>query len=1007
MILDLRRRISEFYSSLWKNKAVRYLTLYGLLPFVILFNFVLPKLIYTSASKRVLEKYISRALHAKVTVGSFAVSLFMPGIECKNLHINDSKYKLSVDKVECSIGLISLLSGKIDMGSLLISKPILDIPVKEKERRKILRTPKRKKIKRKKSVVKRKKKKEYFVNIFSLFESLIVKDGEVRFRSKKRTVHLSEFSFSAHHKTKKKITIYVSSNLSIDNKTKSPINADFFVYLPQTFKNAKTFFSSLRYAGKIKFSSMPLQNLNNWLSLPVSFESGKVKFWGKVAGQGKNFGASWDISLLKPSLKSVKLPKAINLSLVKAKIKINKNKEELAVFLPTVSINAKKVNLKCRGGYSVSEKKAPYFFLAGKSKKIPISFIQNFISPCDEKKQAHNILHCDGWEVSGDIRNISFILDGNPAKMTNKTLFSSNSWLQAKMKLVDGKILSTPKSNIPKLYIEGDMFFKEGCVFSRNIFLKSKNSFIKNIAAVFSPKEKGGFYHLEGEGQVSVSEVFKLIGETSFGTTKENTASGRAYIDFGISHGLRSGIKALFYLNLGEAELSYASIKKERGTPLTLSTDMEIPPEGGVSICNGSIKLKESRIKFMGQRLLNTFYFLDGKNVNLSDAAALLPKINTTLKGSANLKTWIWNTPKKTLLEGNLSFYNVCYKSPQREGLEIKDCSGIIKSEGDNIFNVDLKSEYGRYKNVEARNFDVSARFIDVGFPQLEKPVFDAYIKAKSAGKIESIELNKVDVHIKGKEDVVNITLEAKSGKSGKMRLGHLKVRGNTEKLFPKTQQNTTLSMKLHLDSLKNKNMSLANIEASADLKNIDYTLETPLSNAEGSASLKTGKGTFNKFGTLDKIFTLLNPFSIFEKNISDWKYNNFPYKGITGDFSLRGGKVSTNNLLVDSKSIKLLAKGNISLDNYMLDTTVYARPFQNIDSVVGKVLSLSRVIDNERDVALLEVGFNVSGDIKSPKVELIPPYLSKSDKKIKKVSKKIKKVGEKIIKEIKRFFPF
>ncbi|MDH4228112.1 MAG: DUF748 domain-containing protein, partial [Deltaproteobacteria bacterium] len=82
-----------------------------------------------------------------------------------------------------------------------------------------------------------------------------------------------------------------------------------------------------------------------------------------------------------------------------------------------------------------------------------------------------------------------------------------------------------------------------------------------------------------------------------------------------------------------------------------------------------------------------------------------------------------------------------------------------------------------------------------------------------------------------------------------------------------------------------------------------------------GIVGVKASDGRMMKFTTISKVFSIINVLTITELFES-----GSPYKRISGDFAIKNGVISTENLRYNSASIKMSAIGNVNLPKMTID---------------------------------------------------------------------------------------
>jgi uncharacterized protein YhdP len=141
---------------------------------------------------------------------------------------------------------------------------------------------------------------------------------------------------------------------------------------------------------------------------------------------------------------------------------------------------------------------------------------------------------------------------------------------------------------------------------------------------------------------------------------------------------------------------------------------------------------------------------------------------------------------------------------------------------------------------------------------------------------------------------------------------------------------------------------------------------------ALGSVKLKVEHGSIRKFSTLAKVFSILNVSQLFKLHLPDMVSGGMPFNKITGDFAVKDGVASTQNLLVDSNAINISTVGKFDLARNELDLTIGVQPLQTVDKVVSRIPIVGWILTG-KDRTLVTTYFEAKGPIEDPRVTAIP----------------------------------
>ncbi|HBG47186.1 MAG TPA: hypothetical protein DDW94_09400 [Deltaproteobacteria bacterium] len=134
-----------------------------------------------------------------------------------------------------------------------------------------------------------------------------------------------------------------------------------------------------------------------------------------------------------------------------------------------------------------------------------------------------------------------------------------------------------------------------------------------------------------------------------------------------------------------------------------------------------------------------------------------------------------------------------------------------------------------------------------------------------------------------------------------------------------------------------------------------------------GYMNISTGKGRLWKFGFLTDIFSIVNIVSIdelFEEGLR--------HKGIDGNFMMVDGVLSTDNLSLDSDTLRMSAVGEIDTSGPSIDATIALHPFVTIDKIISNIPLAGWIITGDRNSAV-SLYFEMEGPLKDPDVLPLP----------------------------------
>ena len=141
---------------------------------------------------------------------------------------------------------------------------------------------------------------------------------------------------------------------------------------------------------------------------------------------------------------------------------------------------------------------------------------------------------------------------------------------------------------------------------------------------------------------------------------------------------------------------------------------------------------------------------------------------------------------------------------------------------------------------------------------------------------------------------------------------------------------------------------------------------------AQGSMKLKVERGSIRKFSTLSKVFSILNVSQLFKFRLPDMVSGGMPFNTISGDFVVKDGTASTQNLFLDSNAMNISAIGKLDMVKNELDLTIGVQPLQTVDKVVSKIPIVGWILTG-KDRSLISTYFEAKGPVEDPKVSAVP----------------------------------
>jgi hypothetical protein len=139
------------------------------------------------------------------------------------------------------------------------------------------------------------------------------------------------------------------------------------------------------------------------------------------------------------------------------------------------------------------------------------------------------------------------------------------------------------------------------------------------------------------------------------------------------------------------------------------------------------------------------------------------------------------------------------------------------------------------------------------------------------------------------------------------------------------------------------------------------------LEGINGTARLHVEKGRLWEFVLFSKLFSIVNIVSI-----DELFKEGLPFRYLTGDFVVKDGIISTEDMYLDSDSLRMSAAGSIDMPKASIDGYLALHPFVTIDKIISKIPLAGWIITGRKETTL-SMYFSVKGPLKDPSTEPAP----------------------------------
>ncbi len=135
----------------------------------------------------------------------------------------------------------------------------------------------------------------------------------------------------------------------------------------------------------------------------------------------------------------------------------------------------------------------------------------------------------------------------------------------------------------------------------------------------------------------------------------------------------------------------------------------------------------------------------------------------------------------------------------------------------------------------------------------------------------------------------------------------------------------------------------------------------------DGFFNVSSKKARMWKLVVFNKLFSIVNIISInslFDKGLI--------YDNITGDFTIKDGIISTENLLLSSNSMRMSGIGALDITENTIDATIAVHPLVTIDKIISNIPLAGWVITG-KEKSTITIYSEIKGPLSNPDVKTVP----------------------------------
>ncbi len=606
------------------------------------------------------------------------------------------------------------------------------------------------------------------------------------------------------------------------------------------------------------------------------------------------------------------------------------------------------------------------------------------------KKQLRRI------SATGDTR-VKFILKGT-MDVKGSSKFSVNLGFRKATFRYDGFPLSFTSldGNIDidnRRFTFTDLFMRDGADSSMAL-----NGYIRDYTGP-TP-----YLSLDGKGSIYGGTLSAFFT----GTTLEGLSTVDAVPFSARVKGPLEDLRVKYEADLGPAGIGYrALLGKKAGVPLSLTTELLIK-KNTIEIKKTDLKTLATSIRLKGtmgrgKRSGSYNIFVEARKARLYDLADITPLVDkrADTAGTLNiiLKAWRKSRGAAPIYKGVISLEKGHFTSPLAaepvKSLEIfaeLDGRGasirIPKAKiGTSEFQGSIKVPSIARKKMEmnfvSRRLDTSdiwgegtealadwsRRIRDLGLEEKrknnEKPLTGTGKISIKSGRVLGTEVKDFKSEILMSPQFIRLDPIVFITKGGTVKGKSVLFREQTS---PHTFEGSASLTGIHLKELLRDLGAKKDILTGDLYGNIEISCRRgtkPFSRClDGKAFVKAEHGRMWKFQVISKIFSIVNIISI-----DELFKRGLPYRSITGDFKIKKGVITTDDLLFDSDSMRMSAVISLDTTRKTIDSTLGVHPFVTIDKIVTNIPLVGWIIGG-KEKSSVSLYYTIKGPLKTPSVE-------------------------------------
>jgi hypothetical protein len=443
------------------------------------------------------------------------------------------------------------------------------------------------------------------------------------------------------------------------------------------------------------------------------------------------------------------------------------------------------------------------------------------------------------------------------------------------------------------------------------------------------------------------------------------------------------------FIDITHTDMTFGRlIKKKKGYPLTLKSTIKLD-EKNVVIEDGVLSMRSSTVGFAGNIFRDKPGYeivYNSEKVLISDLAGVSPYIieETGLKGTLEFAIKGKREPEFRVprYEGKMTFKDWRVDTPLfKNPVTGTELTSRFSGNSASIIIGDVNTGESSFSGkVEIKDisrgiveFDLLSENINAAdlLPSTRETALEPFITGRgkitvSKGTAWGFAFQNFTTEIEITRDKMSFPANFTTHE-GQVSGEVVYFRDPKDPLFFSTSLKLQkISLESLIEKLGAKKPILSGrVDAVAELEG--KRGDTLAEGLNGKVQLVARDGRLWEFVVLRKIFSIVNIIAIQEL----FEKEGLPYRVITGSFNITDGVIRTEDMALDSKTLRMSAVGKIDMPKSAIKATLALHPFVTLDKIISKIPLAGWIFIGEEGT--VNMYYRIKGPLKNPEVNPQP----------------------------------